>query len=49
MGKDTGFLEYEKESPPQRSVKERVCDFREYDTFFPEKNVVDGFLTINSI
>jgi len=39
MGKDTGFLEYEKESPPQRSVKERVCDFREYDTFFPEKNV----------
>ncbi|MBC8258438.1 MAG: glutamate synthase subunit beta [SAR324 cluster bacterium] len=33
MGKDTGFLEFKKESPPLRPVGERVHDFEEYDTF----------------
>ena len=36
MGKDTGFLEFEKESPAYRDVKERVKDYREYDTFHNE-------------
>jgi len=39
MGKDTGFLEFEKESPPLRSVDERVNDFREYDTFLSEEKI----------
>ena len=33
MGKDTGFLEFDKESPPLRPVDERVRDFQEYGTF----------------
>ena len=39
MGKDTGFLEFEKESPPLRPVDERVNDFREYDTFLSEEKI----------
>jgi glutamate synthase (NADPH/NADH) small chain len=39
MGKDTGFLEFKKESPPLRPVEERVRDFQEYDTFFPEEDL----------
>ena len=39
MGKDTGFLEFKKESPPLRPVEERVRDFKEYDTFFSEENI----------
>ena len=39
MGKNTGFLEFEKESPPLRPVKERVRDFQEYDTFFAEEEM----------
>ena len=39
MGKDTGFLEFDKESPPLRPVDERVRDFQEYDTFLSEENL----------
>ncbi|MED5241014.1 MAG: glutamate synthase subunit beta [SAR324 cluster bacterium] len=39
MGKDTGFLEFEKESPPLRPVDERVRDFKEYETFFPAEDL----------
>ena len=39
MGKNTGFLEFEKESPPLRPVEERVKDFREYETFLPPETL----------
>ena len=39
MGKNTGFLEFKKESPPLRPVEERVSDFQEYETFFPAENL----------
>ena len=39
MGKDTGFLEFDKESPPLRPVDERVRDFQAYDTFLSEENL----------
>jgi glutamate synthase (NADPH/NADH) small chain len=39
MGKDTGFLEFKKESPPLRPVEERVRDFQEYDTFFSAEDL----------
>ena len=39
MGKDTGFLEFDKESPPLRPVDERVRDFQEYGTFLSEENL----------
>ena len=39
MGKDTGFLEYKKATPPLRPVEERVRDFQEYNTFFPEQEL----------
>ena len=39
MGKDTGFLEFEKEIPPLRPVEERVRDFQEYYTFISEKKL----------
>ncbi|HIL87578.1 MAG TPA: glutamate synthase subunit beta [Deltaproteobacteria bacterium] len=34
MGKDTGFIEIEKQAVPRRAVVERVRDFREYDAPF---------------
>ncbi|MDP7462921.1 MAG: glutamate synthase, partial [SAR324 cluster bacterium] len=34
MGKDTGFIEIEKQAVPRRAVAERVQDFREYDAPF---------------
>ena len=39
MGKDTGFLEFDKESPPLRPVDERVRDFQEFNTFLSEENL----------
>ena len=39
MGKDTVFLEFEKEPPPLRPVDERVRDFKEYETFFPAEDL----------
>jgi hypothetical protein len=38
MGKDTGFLEFDKESPPLRPVDERVRDFKEFNTFLSKRN-----------
>jgi len=39
MGKDTGFLEFKKDSPPLRPVEERVRDYQEYNTFFSTENL----------
>jgi glutamate synthase (NADPH/NADH) small chain len=39
MGKDTGFLEFDKESPPLRPVDERVRDFKEFNTFLSKGNL----------
>ncbi len=36
MGKITGFLEIKRETPPKRSVKERLKDWREIDHKMPE-------------
>lgn len=36
MGKVTGFLEYERETPARRPVAERLADFREVYEPFPE-------------
>lgn len=40
MGKDTGFLEFKKQLPPLRPIKERVKDFREYDTFSSDSEIM---------
>jgi glutamate synthase (NADPH/NADH) small chain len=39
MGKLGGFLEFERETPPRRPVKERVRDWREYETPMPEEKL----------
>ncbi len=39
MGKDTGFLDFEKESPAYRDVRERIQDYREYETFHNEGKI----------
>ncbi|MBF0279314.1 MAG: glutamate synthase subunit beta [SAR324 cluster bacterium] len=39
MGKDTGFLEFEKENIPRRPVAERVSDYKEYDIHFKEADI----------
>ena len=39
MGKDTGFLEFHKQLPPLRPIKERVRDFREYDNFSSDSQI----------
>ena len=36
MGKITGFMEIQRETPPRRPVAERVHDWREYDLKLPE-------------
>src|SRR6202047_635393 len=36
MGKITGFMEIERETPPRRPVAERLHDWREYDLKMPE-------------
>ncbi|MBM3956999.1 MAG: NAD(P)-binding protein, partial [Gemmatimonadetes bacterium] len=36
MAKVTGFIEYERETPPRRSPAERVRDWREIDLDWPE-------------
>ena len=40
MGKDTGFLEFEKQPVPRRPVAERVHDFREYDLHYAVPDLV---------
>ena len=39
MGKDTGFLEHEKQNQPRRPVEERVGDYKEYDLHYPESDL----------
>ncbi|RMF64623.1 MAG: glutamate synthase subunit beta [Bacteroidetes bacterium] len=39
MGKPTGFIEYPREMPPRRPVKERVRDYRDVYAPFPEEKV----------
>lgn len=39
MGKDTGFLEFEKENVPRRPISERVLDYKEYDLLYKEPNI----------
>jgi glutamate synthase (NADPH) small chain len=40
MGKITGFMEIKRETPPRRSVRERVTDWREYDHKMPDDKLV---------
>lgn len=43
MGKPTGFLEYERELPGDRSPKERIADWNEFHHhFIPEKQQIQG-------
>ena len=39
MGKDTGFIEYEKQNVPRRVVEERVRDFAEYDLLYDLQDI----------
>lgn len=39
MGKITGFMEYERETPERRPVPERVCDWKELYKDFPEEKL----------
>ena len=39
MGKDTGFLEFEKENVPRRPIEERVLDYKEYDELYSESAI----------
>ena len=39
MGKDTGFIEFEKQAVPRREIQERVQDFREYDLNYSDNDI----------
>ncbi|HEX9205583.1 MAG TPA: glutamate synthase subunit beta [Candidatus Deferrimicrobiaceae bacterium] len=39
MVKPTGFLEFDREDPPHRSVEDRVRDFREIEELLPESRL----------
>lgn len=39
MGKPTGFLEYQRQLPADRPVKERIKDWKEFHTHFDEKSL----------
>lgn len=39
MAKPTGFLEFDREDPPHRSVEDRVRDFREIEDLLPESRL----------
>lgn len=39
MGKPTGFLEFTRELPAKRSVKERVSDYKEFVALLPEQKL----------
>jgi glutamate synthase (NADPH/NADH) small chain len=39
MGKPTGFIEFERETPPRREVAERIQDFNEIYAEFPAQKV----------
>ena len=36
MGKITGFIEYERETPGRRPIEERVRHYQEFDKELPE-------------
>jgi len=39
MGKDTGFIEFEKQAIPRREVRERVQDYGEYDLNYSNSDI----------
>ena len=39
MGKNTGFIEFEKQDVPRREIKERIQDFQEYDLNFSDPDI----------
>lgn len=39
MGKDTGFMEYEREDPGYRPVEERLCDYRDVALHLSEEEI----------
>ena len=39
MGKPTGFMEYDRNLPEDRSVSERIKDYKEFHTHFDEKEL----------
>ena len=39
MGKATGFLEYKRQLPGKRPVEERIKDYKEINTPFPESSL----------
>ncbi len=39
MGKDTGFLEFEKKNSPRRPVAERILDYKEYNMPYQESDI----------
>ena len=39
MGKDTGFIEFEKQAVPRREVRERVQDYGEYDLNYSNSDI----------
>ena len=41
MGKPTGFLEFDRELPIKRSVKERIVDYKEIDLPFEEEKTTE--------
>ncbi|MGC1379055.1 MAG: glutamate synthase subunit beta, partial [Anaerolineales bacterium] len=41
MAKPTGFMEYERELPPDRAPKERINDWQEFHLHSPEKKLQD--------
>jgi glutamate synthase (NADPH/NADH) small chain len=40
VAKPTGFMEFDREEPPHRTVEERVRDFREIEELLPEDRIV---------
>jgi glutamate synthase (NADPH/NADH) small chain len=40
MGKITGFMEFKRETPPPRPVRERITDWREYELKLPDDKLM---------
>jgi glutamate synthase (NADPH/NADH) small chain len=40
MGKITGFMEFKRETPPRRPVRERITDWREYELKLPDDKLM---------
>ena len=41
MAKPTGFLEFDRRSPPKRPVSERVADYREVEEMMPSSELIE--------